>query len=69
MIFKIRCVQRGGHIHCALFAAKHPNITYAKCGDFVVREEEFADLQAVMPGVIFERPTDPPAGKTQEEGR
>lgn len=54
MIFKIRHEQRGGHIHCRLFAAKATNMTYATCGDFTVREEEFEDLQRVMAGVFFE---------------
>lgn len=54
MIFKVKHEKLGGHIHCALFAAKQPNMTYAKCGDFCVREEELADLQLAMSGVAFE---------------
>lgn len=54
MIFKIRHEQRGGHIWCQLFAAKAPNMTFAGCGEFCVREEEFEDLQRVMSGVYFE---------------
>lgn len=54
MVFKIRYEKRGGHIHCRLFAAKSPNMTYAGCGDFVVREEEFEALQRAMSGVHFQ---------------
>ncbi len=54
MVFKIKHEKRGGHIHCRLFAAKAPNMTYAGCGDFCVREEEFEDLQHVMSGIAFE---------------
>ncbi len=54
MIFKIKHEKLGGHIHCALFAAKEPNQTYAKCGDLVVREEEFAPMQRAMVGVYFQ---------------
>ena len=58
MIFKIRHEKLGGHIHCALFGAKAPDMTYAKCGDFVVREEEFSDLERCMSGVFFEDKAD-----------
>ena len=44
-IFRIRFRIAGGHVHCALFSAKTPNQTFAKCGDFVVeRGEEFEAL-------------------------
>lgn len=54
MIFRIRFEVAGGHVHCALFVAKEPNMTHAKCGDFVVsRGPEFVALEAVMGGVQF----------------
>ena len=45
MIFRVRFATRGGHIHCRLFVAEAQNMTFAKCGDFVVNKgEEFRDL-------------------------
>jgi hypothetical protein len=55
MIFRVRYKVLGGHTHCALFAAKQSNMTWAKCGDFTVRNDEFDDLQLVMSGVVFSR--------------
>jgi len=53
-IFKIHHEQAGGHVHCALFVAKSPNMTYAKCGDFCVSAgEEFEELQRALSGVAF----------------
>lgn len=54
MVFKIKHEKRGGHIHCRLFAARMSNMTFAGCGDFCVREEEFEDLQLAMSGISFE---------------
>lgn len=53
MVFKIIHEKLGAHIHCALFSARSPNLTWAKCGDFVVREEEFEDTKLAMSGVVF----------------
>lgn len=52
MIWRIRYRRYGGHIHCRLFA-KARNQTFAGCGNFTVREEEFDSLQHTMPGVEF----------------
>lgn len=53
-VFRVRWEQRGGHVHCALFVAKHAEETFAKSGDFCVSAgEEFTDLQRVMPHVEF----------------
>jgi len=53
-VFRVRWQQLGGHVHCRLFCAKHPNQTYAKCGEFVVREgEEFESLRAQFSGAHF----------------
>lgn len=54
MIFKVTFVKAGGHFHCSLFAAKQQNMTYAKCGDFCVRDYEMPDLRLAMSGVHFE---------------
>lgn len=54
MIFKVKYEKAGGHIHCRLFAAKAPNMTFAGCGNFCIRVEEFEDLERAMSGVFFE---------------
>lgn len=54
MVFKIKIRRLGGRTHCILYAAKTPNMTYASCGTFVVRNEEYDDLQLAMSGVSFE---------------
>jgi len=35
MIFRLRFVKRGGHVHCRLFQAGAPNHTWQKNGDVV----------------------------------
>lgn len=62
MLFRVRFKIAGGHIHCSLFCAPAPNMTWAKCGDFVVRKgPEFEALLRVMGGVEF-------VGETQSDG-
>lgn len=53
MIFRIRYETLGAHTHCALFSARQQNLTFAKCGEFCVRNEEFEDLRLAMAGVQF----------------
>ena len=53
-VYRVRFKVAGGHVHCRLFCAKHPNQTYAKCGDFTVRRgEEMAALVAAFSGAEF----------------
>ena len=54
MVFRVRFTIGGGHVHCRLFVAPASNMTFAKCGDFVVRNEEFKALVIAMAGVSFE---------------
>ena len=54
MIFKVKYFVPGGHTHCSLYAAPRAGTTFAKCGDFVVRNEEFKALVIAMAGVSFE---------------
>lgn len=54
MIFKIKFQKKGAHIHCDLYCQSMPNSTWAGCGYFCVREEEFIALQMAMGGVMFE---------------
>lgn len=54
MIFRVRFSIQGGHVHCRLFSAKAPNMTFAKCGDFcVTKGEEMQSLVRCMSGVQF----------------
>jgi hypothetical protein len=54
MEFRVRFDVQGGHVHCGLFCAKQLNMTFAKCGDFVVRRgEEFASLLRAFSGAQF----------------
>jgi hypothetical protein len=54
MVFKLRFRKLGGHYHCRLFAAKSPNMTYAKCGDLTFAEDDWSDVQIAMSGVNFQ---------------
>lgn len=40
MIFRLYHVLQGGHVHCRLFAGPHDG-TLGKCGDLVMRKDEF----------------------------
>lgn len=54
MVFKVRYEVAGGHVHCTLFVAKHPNQTWANCGNFCVSDgEEFDALRAAFSGATF----------------
>jgi hypothetical protein len=53
-VMKVRYEKLGGHYHCAFFTARAPNMTYAKNGDLVFDEREFADVQVIMSGAYFE---------------
>jgi hypothetical protein len=54
MVFKVRHHKAGSHVHCSLFVAKAENQTYAKCGDFTIRDDELNALRVAMLGVAFE---------------
>ena len=54
MIWKVTHQTAGGHVHCSLFSAPRPETTFAKCGDFCVRIDEFPDLKRIMSTAIFE---------------
>lgn len=48
MVFRLRYVQQGGHIHCRLFTAKNYDATFEKCGDLVFRESEWSEVVAMF---------------------
>ncbi len=61
MIFRVWYKVLGGHTHCMLFAASRADTTFAKCGEFTVRNSEFDQLRIAMRGVEFcLRPSVPP---------
>lgn len=53
-VFRVKWERAGGHVHCTVFLAKHPNQTYANAGTFCVSEgEEFESLRASWSGAEF----------------
>jgi hypothetical protein len=48
MIFRLRFVQKGGHIHCRLFQATAPGHTWQKNGDLVFDEPGWRAFSALM---------------------
>lgn len=55
MVFKILYSPSVAHVYCTLFVRLDNSVgAWANCGKFVVRKDEFEDLQAAMLGVTFE---------------
>ena len=52
MIFRLRFVQKGGHIHCRLFQTKAPGQTWQKNGDLVFDERGWLVFATLMRGRI-----------------
>ena len=52
-VMRVGYIKAGGHYHCRVFTARTPNGTYAKNGDLVFDEQEFADVQRMMSGAQF----------------
>ncbi len=53
-VYRVRFRVAGAHVHCRLFCAKHPNQTYANCGEFTIRRgEEMVALVAAFSGAEF----------------
>jgi hypothetical protein len=48
MIFRLRFVQKGGHVHCRLFQAKAAGHTWEKNGDLVFDEPGWQAFSALM---------------------
>lgn len=57
MIFRVRYQIFGSqpHVYCELYVAPHPNETFALCGWFTVRKEEFAPMREAFAKVEFVR--------------
>ena len=45
MIIRMRPKKLGGHVHCDVFIGKAKNMTFAKSGDLVLREEEWDEFR------------------------
>jgi hypothetical protein len=58
VIFRLRFVQRGGHIHCRLFQAAAAGHTWQKNGELVFDEPGWRDFSALMWGRIEMLPED-----------
>jgi hypothetical protein len=48
MIFRLRFIQRGGHIHCRLFQATTPDHTWQKNGELVFDEPGWRSFCSVV---------------------
>jgi hypothetical protein len=58
MIFRLRFVQKGGHIHCRLFQAKAPGHTWEKNGALVFDELGWFAFATLMHARIEMLPED-----------
>lgn len=47
-IFLVKYETIGGHTHCEFFSAQRPGATWAKSGNFVLRNEDMPDLRKAM---------------------
>ena len=52
MIIRMYYSKIGRHVHCRLFTGKATNMTFAKSGDLVFREEEWDDIQDMLHSAI-----------------
>jgi hypothetical protein len=52
MIFRLYHETRGAHEHCRLFAGDHEG-ALGKCGDLVMRVQEFAQFRASATFIQF----------------
>ena len=55
MIFRLYHEHAGAHVHCRLFAGKHDG-ALGKCGDFTMRNTEFASLVDACPMIDYSPP-------------
>ena len=54
MIFmRVRFKKQGGHYHCRVFTAKHVDETFAKVGELVFDEREWADIVRLFRNAEF----------------
>lgn len=68
MIVKIIHHTLGGHVHCSMFTAKAIFQTFAKCGDFVMRVDEFPLFKQQAQNFFYEERRDFEAYRKQSEG-
>ena len=71
MIFRVRHETKGAHVRCEMFAGKHDG-ALGKCGDFVMRAEEFdhfAWLLRVRAEFAPEKYQDKPSPRSSEIAR
>jgi hypothetical protein len=58
VIFRIRYVTAGGHVHCRFFTGPHEG-ALGKCGDLVMRVNEFKLFCAAATFIQFLHETEP----------
>lgn len=54
MIFKFRAKKMGGHFHTSVFSALSEDYTFAKLGDIVLDERDYAALKNNAFSVVVE---------------
>lgn len=45
---RVRYAQHGGHVHCRVFTASHPEQTFAKVGELVFAEDEWLFIHSML---------------------
>ena len=53
MMMRLRYRQLGGHIHCRVFTAKAPHLTFAKVGDLIFDEREWPEVRKLLRACEF----------------
>jgi hypothetical protein len=48
-VFRTRTEKRGGHWHVRVFSAKRDDLTFAKLGDLVMDEADYARFTQLFP--------------------
>lgn len=48
-VFRTRAEKRGGHWHVRVFSAKRADLTFAKLGDLVMDEADYARFTQLFP--------------------
>lgn len=53
MVWRVCFEVMGGHVHCRLYCSTQKIRTFAYCGEFRIRAEEFEDLKQAFSGAEF----------------
>ncbi len=69
MIFRLRFIQKGGHIHCRLFQAAAAGQTWQKNGDLTFDERGWAAFSEQTRGHIEMLPEDDTGSDSESQER